>query len=81
MQLSGQFSPPMVGPVTFDTTADFERDTVEGIVGTNFHFGGPLFARAETTFNGSDVSVMFKLIYGIGFVDPYLSPGPRHAPN
>jgi hypothetical protein len=76
-----QFDDAGVGHVTIDTTAKFTRDTVEGIAGVDAHISGPLFARTETTFNGSDVSVMFKLIYGIGFVDPYLSPGPRHAPN
>jgi len=72
--------PGLMGEVINDVSQKFERDTVEGIAGMNAHFGGPLFGRFETTFNGSDVSLMFKLIYGIGFVDPYLSPGPRHAP-
>jgi len=58
------------GEVTFDTSAKFERDTVEGIAGVDGHIWGPFFGRLETTFNGSDVSVMFKIIYGIGFVDP-----------
>lgn len=71
---------PGLGEVTFDTMAQFARNTVEGIAGVDAHFGGPLFGRFVSTFNGSDVSLMFKIIYGIGFVDPYLSPGPRHTP-
>jgi len=67
-------NPGLMGEVINDISQKFERDTVEGIAGVDAHFWGPLFGRFESTFNGSDVSVMFKIIYGIGFVDPYLSP-------
>ena len=65
-----QFNDAGVGHVTIDTTAKFTRNTVEGIAGVDARFWGPLFGRFESTFNGSDVSVMFKIIYDIGFVDP-----------
>ncbi len=59
-----------LGNVTNDVSQTFERDTVEGIVGVDAHISGPFFARAETTFNGSDVSVLVKIIYGLSWVDP-----------
>ena len=65
-----EFDVAGLGREIIDTTAKFTRDTVEGVVGVDAHFWGPVFGRLETTFNGSDVSVMFKIIYGIGFVDP-----------
>jgi hypothetical protein len=61
---------PGVGNVTNDISQTFERDTVEGIAGVDAHFWGPFFGRFETTFNGSDVSVLVKFIYGLSWVDP-----------
>jgi hypothetical protein len=65
-----EFDVAMLGRVISDTTAKFTRDTVEGLAGVDAHIWGPFFVRAETTFNDSDVSVLVKFIYGIGFVDP-----------
>jgi hypothetical protein len=59
-----------LGESTSDISQKFERDTVEGIAGVDAHFWGPVFGRLETTFNDSDISVLFKIIYGFGFVDP-----------
>ena len=65
-----QFDVAGLGRVTTDTTAEFSRYTVEGIAGVDAHFWGPWFGRFQTTFNGSDVSVLFKIIYGLSWVDP-----------
>jgi hypothetical protein len=43
---------------------------VEGIAGVDAHLWGPFFGHLETTFNDSDVSIQFKIIYGFGFVHP-----------
>jgi hypothetical protein len=43
---------------------------MEGTVGADVHFWGPVFGRLETTFNDSDVSLMFRIIYGLSWVDP-----------
>jgi hypothetical protein len=59
-----------LGEVTFDTRAQFKHDRVEGIAGADFHIWGPLLARAQATFNDSNVSVLFKIIYGFSWVDP-----------
>jgi hypothetical protein len=58
------------GESTSDISQKFERDTVEGIAGVDAHLWGPFFGRLQTTFNDSDVSIQFKIIYGIGFVHP-----------
>ena len=60
------------GPTSFKNTIrqKFEEDQVEGFVGLDVHFWGPLFGRNEVAFNGSDVSVLVKLMFGFGFVDP-----------
>ncbi|MFQ5881019.1 MAG: carboxypeptidase-like regulatory domain-containing protein [Candidatus Methylomirabilales bacterium] len=66
--IRSSFSSGVTQNITFRN--EFERDTAEGIFGVDARLWGPLFFRGEGSTNGTDFSLLFKLTYGFGFVDP-----------
>jgi hypothetical protein len=52
--------------VTVDFRAEFESESVQGLVGVDAHLWGPFFARLAVAFDDCDVAVLTKLVYAFG---------------